>query len=83
MDKENNYTFELSKYISHELALETLEAIANAIGTNLYSLGIMRSGDVGINAEFGLGFLVNDVKRMKADNREYYELKKILKKVIS
>ena len=81
MDKENNYTTVYKDKISHDLALEIIEEIALTLNVNLYGLVIGRDHHIG--AEIVLGFLVNDVKRMKADNKEYYELKNILKKVIS
>lgn len=76
-----NYTDLYKSKISHELALEILEEIALTLNVNLYSLLINR--DSPFEVKFVLGNLVNEIKRMKADNKDYYELKKILKKVVS
>jgi len=81
MGNENNYTTIYKDKISHDLALEIIEEFALALNVNLYGLMIGRDHPIGV--EFVLGNLVNEIKRMKADNKEYYELKKILKKVIS
>ena len=81
MGNETNYTNAYKNKISHDLALEILEEFARVLNVNLYSLLINR--DSPFEVEFVLGNLVNDIKRMKADNKEYYELKNILKKVIS
>ena len=80
MSKENNYTTIYKDKISHDLALDIIEEIALALNINLYGLMIGRDHPIGV--EFILRNLVNEIKRMKADNKEYYELKKILKKVL-
>jgi hypothetical protein len=77
-----NYTDLYKNKISHELALEILEEIAKSIGTSLYSMtGMSEYDHLGI--EFGLGNLVNNIRRINSDAKEYYELRKILKKVVS
>ena len=77
-----NYTSEFKNKISHDLALETLEEIAKSIGTSLYSISGMRDSD-DFGVDLGLSNLVNDIKRINSSAKEYYELRKVLKKALS
>ena len=81
MGNENNYTIVYKDKISHDLALEIIEEFALTLNVNLY--GLLTNRDSPFEVKFILGNLVNEIKRMKADNKEYYELKKILKKALA